>query len=322
MRVVTGIQPTGNLHLGNYYGAIEKCIKLSDNHDCYFFIADYHALTSVSNAEELRRKRLDMAKSWYALLKAAGFENNVNLYFQSSVPAVTELAWILNCVTPVGLMERAPAFKEKTSKGLKANMGLFSYPILMTADILSVGGELVPVGQDQLPHIDIARDIAQKFNATFGEVFKLPEPSEQANKKIPGIDGQKMSKSYGNTIDIFCQRDTLERRVAKIKTDSKSADESKVFGEDNATAILDLFLDDQLERNSVKASFESGTLGYHTIKSLIIEKHIKKFAAAIEVKNQLTEGSEFDEFMLRGADKANILVSETLHTVRQAVGLK
>src|ERR1700744_3143546 len=223
--ILTGIQPSGALHLGNYFGAIQPAVELAKQGQALYFIADYHALTSLSDAQALRKYILDAA----AAFLACGLDPAKTVLFrQSDVPQVHELAWLLSVVTPMGLLERAHSYKDKIAQGAETTHGLFAYPVLMAADILLYRSDLVPVGKDQKQHLEIARDIAQKFNDRFGPVFKLPEPViRESTAIVPGIDGRKMSKSYGNTIPLFGEGNTIKKPVMAIKTDSTPLEEPK-----------------------------------------------------------------------------------------------
>src|SRR5476651_175131 len=227
--ILTGIQPSGTLHLGNYFGAMQPAIEMQDQYQAVYFIADYHALTSVSKADDLRRYTFDAAAGFLA----CGLDPQQTILFrQSDVPQVHELAWLLSVVTPMGLLERAHSYKDKIAQGAETNHGLFAYPVLMAADILLYNSDFVPVGKDQKQHLEIARDIAQKFNDRFGPIFKLPEPViREATAIVPGVDGRKMSKSYGNTLELFGEDKALEKRIMSIPTDSTPvADPKQIEG--------------------------------------------------------------------------------------------
>ena len=317
MKVISGIQPSGKIHLGNYFGAVKQHIQLQEAHECFYFIADYHALTSQRDPAALRQASDDIALDYMAL----GLDK-ATLYRQSDVPEVQELAWLLNCVTPVGLMQRAPAFKEKVEAGLSANMGLFSYPILMAADILMLGADVVPVGKDQLPHIDIAQDIAASFNAAFkSDVLKRPEPLLGPIPKVPGTDGQKMSKSYGNTIDVFASPAVIKRQVMSIITDSRPVGGPGKWGSDNVSAILDLFVS-ETERKLYQADLEVNGVGYGLLKAAIIEKHEQLFRNAARRREFLQdEPLVVQETLYEGARRVRKIARETLARVRSVVGL-
>src|SRR6266852_2235356 len=217
LRILSGIQPSGKLHLGNYFGAVKQHIALQTEGLCFFFIADYHALTTIQNPQVLRDNTRDVALDYLAL----GLDpDKCNFFRQSDVSEVTELTWILSTVTNVGLLERAVSYKEKIEKGIEASVGLFFYPILMAADILIYRSHIVPVGQDQKQHVEMTRDMAERFNRIYGDIFPLPNFRLDVGAKVPGTDGEKMSKSYGNTIDIFAEGKPLQKTVMNIKTDS------------------------------------------------------------------------------------------------------
>jgi tryptophanyl-tRNA synthetase len=218
MRILSGIQPSGVLHIGNYFGMMRPAIALQAEGEAFYFVADYHALTSLQNAAALRENTRRVAIDFLA----CGLDPERSAFFrQSDVPQVTELAWLLATVAPMGLLERCHSYKDKTARGMTASAGLFTYPVLMAADILIYDSDLVPVGKDQKQHIEVTRDLAVKINETFGDVFKLPEPRIQtATETVPGLDGQKMSKSYGNTIDIFGEEKETRKRIMSIVTDS------------------------------------------------------------------------------------------------------
>ena len=239
-RLLSGIKPSGILHIGNYFGAVKQFVDLQDTHESFIFIADFHAITTVQNKEELSKNILNITMDYLA----CGLDpKKVCLFKQSDLPEVTELTWYFNCITTVPYLERATAYKDAKAKSKEANVGLFDYPILMAADILIQDADMVPVGSDQKQHVEYARDTAQKFNNAFGETFKLPEPlilKEVA--VVPGIDGRKMSKSYGNTIPLFGTDEQIRKAIMSIVTDSKSPDEPKNPEECNIFAIHKLFL--------------------------------------------------------------------------------
>ncbi|MCU0858871.1 MAG: tryptophan--tRNA ligase, partial [Pontiellaceae bacterium] len=239
MRILSGIQPSGKLHIGNYFGMMKPALELQEQGEAFLFIADYHALTTINDAAALRMMVKDVALDFLA----AGLDpSKTAFYRQSDVPEVQELAWLLSIVTPMGLLERCHSYKDKTAKGFAATHGLFAYPVLMAADILCVQSTVVPVGRDQKQHVEVTRDIAAKFNHQFGEVFTIPEPSiRDSVAVVPGIDGQKMSKSYGNTLEIFGDPAALKKRVMQIVTDSTPLEEPKNPDTCNAYALYRLF---------------------------------------------------------------------------------
>src|SRR5947208_897138 len=240
-RILSGVQPSGKLHLGNYFGAIKQHIALQNETQCFYFIADYHALTTIHDPQALRQNVRDVALDYLAL----GLDPKKALFFrQSDVPEVTELAWILATVTNMGLLERAVSYKEKLDRGIEASVGLFTYPVLMAADILIYRSHLVPVGKDQVQHLEMTRDMAVKFNLAFGKVFPEPQafiPEHDHQAKVPGVDGQKMSKSYGNTIEIFAEGKPLEKTVMSIKTDSTPQGQPLNPETDTVFALYSLF---------------------------------------------------------------------------------
>src|SRR6266704_3611056 len=236
MRILSGIQPSGALHLGNYFGMMRPAIELQDKGEAYYFIANYHSMTSLFNAEERRKNTLDVALDFLA----CGLDSKKALLFrQSDVPEVTELAWMLTTVTPMGLLERCHSYKDKIARGISPNHGLFAYPVLMAADILIYDSNVVPVGQDQKQHVEVTRDIAIKFNEQYGQTFVVPEPQIRADvAKVPGIDGEKMSKSYGNTIEIFGEEKASRKKIMSIKMDSRAPEEPKPDADQNLAIQL------------------------------------------------------------------------------------
>src|SRR6266436_3991502 len=236
MRILSGIQPSGALHLGNYFGMMRPAIELQDKGEAFYFIADYHSMTTLFDPAERRQNTLDVALDFLA----CGLDPNKAVFFrQSDVPEVTELTWMLSTVTPMGLLERATSYKDKIAKGLSPNHGLFAYPVLMAADILIYDSNVVPVGQDQKQHVEITRDIAVKFNEQYGQTFVIPEPQIRTEvAKVPGLDGEKMSKSYGNTIEIFGDEKMLRKKVMSVKMDSRTPQEPKPDAEQNLAIQL------------------------------------------------------------------------------------
>src|SRR3954463_6933630 len=266
MRILSGIQPTGILHIGNYFGMMRPAIALQESagNETFYFIADYHALTTVDNPETLRANSRQVALDFLA----CGLDVTRNALFrQSDVPQVTELTWILSTVTPKGLLERAHSYKDKIARGLPASAGLFTYPVLMAADILIYDSDIVPVGKDQKQHLEITRDLAIKMNETFGsepdrQVLKFPEPHIKAETEtVPGLDGQKMSKSYGNTLEIFGDEKETRKRVMSIVTDSTAVEAPK---DPNGSVIFQLYslFSTDVERNAMREQFQSGGTGY------------------------------------------------------------
>ncbi|MDD4506465.1 MAG: tryptophan--tRNA ligase, partial [Sulfurospirillaceae bacterium] len=266
MRVLTGIQPSGALHLGNYFGAIKQMLDLQERSDLFIFIANYHALTSLKDGKALRENTLDAAINFLSL----GIDpNKATFWAQSDVKEVLELYWILSGYTPMGLLERAHSYKDKVAKGIAANHSLFSYPVLMAADILLYDSAIVPVGKDQIQHVEMTRDIAIKFNNDFGNVLKIPEfKVDEEVATVPGLDGAKMSKSYGNTIDIFCSEKELKKATSKIVTDSTPMEESKDFSTCNVFALAKLFLEND-EVEALQQRYLKGGEGYGHFKAYL-----------------------------------------------------
>jgi len=320
MRALSGIQPSGELHIGNYFGAIKQYVELQDEHEGYYFIANYHALTSIREGQYLRELTLEVAASFLALGLAP---EKAVLYVQSDVPEVTELTWLLSVVTPMGLLQRAHAYKDKVSQGLSPDHGLFAYPVLMAADILIVQADLVPVGQDQKQHVEMARDMAIKFNQGFGqEVLKVPEalivPSVAV---VTGTDGRKMSKSYNNTIEIFEPEKTIEKKIMSIVTDSKSVEEAKDPNNDPLFPLYRLFVDEQ-EAEAMAADYSRGGIGYGDLKKSIVAKFLDYFAEARERKAELDTDPDYVMDVLReGGAKARESARETLARAREAAGV-
>jgi tryptophanyl-tRNA synthetase len=317
-RILSGVQPTGKLHLGNYFGAIKQHIALQGEGPAFYFIADYHSLTTITDPALRRELIRDAALDYLALgldpAKAAFFR-------QSDVPEVCELTWILSTVTPMGLLERAVSYKEKVDRGLEANVGLFTYPVLMAADILIYRSHVVPVGRDQVQHLEMTRDIAEKFNRIYAPIFPLPEPRLAAEAKVPGIDGQKMSKSYNNTIEIFATGKPLKTKVMSVVTDSATVADVKDPEKCNLFALFSLFATPE-ERADLAGRYRAGGQGYGDVKKMLLEKIETSFAPARQKREQLARDVGFVEDVLReGARKARAEAQATLALVRDAVGL-
>ncbi len=317
-RILSGVQPSGKLHLGNYFGAVKQHVALQDEGLCFYFIADYHALTSIQDPPTLRENTRDVALDYLAL----GLDPDKAVFFrQSDVPEVTELAWILSTVTNMGLLERAVSYKEKVEKGIDASVGLFTYPVLMAADILIYRSHWVPVGRDQVQHIEMTQDMAGKFNRAYGEVFPIPNYRLDKEPKVPGIDGQKMSKSYGNTIEIFGEARALKKTVMRIVTDSKAVAEPKDPERCNVFALYSLFATAE-EKAALAARYRAGGMGYAEAKGLLLEKINAYFATARERRKQLGHDAAYVEEVLRtGAQRARAEAQQTMALVREAVGL-
>jgi tryptophanyl-tRNA synthetase len=319
MRIVSGIQPSGKLHLGNYFGMMRPALDLQASGECFYFIATYHAMTTVSDPAALRSATRDVALDFLA----CGLDpDRAAFYRQHDVPEVTELAWFLSTLAPMGLLERCHSYKDKLARGLSATHGLFSYPILMAADILAVQAGQVPVGRDQKQHVEVTRDLAQKFNAQYGEVFTVPEPViRDAVAVVPGLDGQKMSKSYGNTIELFGAEPEARARVMRIVTDSRTVEEPKDPAACNVFALYRLFAT-PTEHAEMEARYRAGGLGYGTVKKELWEKIRAEFEPMRRRRADLEKDPEFVESILRrGAERARAEAVRTLRKARQAVGL-
>jgi len=321
MRTLTGIQPSGTLHLGNYLGAMRPAIEAQAKGECFYFIADYHSMTSLTDAAERRRHTLDVALDWLA----CGLDPQHSvLWRQSDVPEVTELTWIIGTLAPMGLLERSHSYKDKIAKGIPANFGLFAYPVLMAADILLFETNVVPVGKDQKQHLEVTRDIAIKFNQTYGETFVVPEPDiREALAVVPGLDGQKMSKSYGNTIDLFGDEKVTRKKIMGIVMDSRSPAEPKPDAEQNlAIQLMKLVAPAEVARD-YEARLRAGGLGYGDLKKALFEQYWNHFAAARARRAELAAHPEKVEAILRdGAERARAVARPVLKRARKAVGLE
>jgi tryptophanyl-tRNA synthetase len=326
MRILSGIQPSGVLHIGNYFGMMKPAIALQAEGDALYFIADYHALTSLRDPEALRENCRRVALDFLA----CGLDpERATLFRHSDVPQVTELAWILSTVAPMGLLERATSYKDKLSRGLAATVGLFNYPILMAADILIYDSDVVPVGKDQKQHIEITRNLAVKMNETFGQsepegrIFKLPEARIQAaTETVPGIDGQKMSKSYGNNIDIFGDEKEMRKRVMSIVTDSTPVDAAKDPAKSTIFKLYSLVASKK-EIADMRARFVIGGTGYGDFKKQLFEKLWEYFAPMRKRREEiLADKLYIDNVLKKGATRANEIAEQVMKRVRQAVGLR
>jgi tryptophanyl-tRNA synthetase len=319
MRVLSGIQPSGNLHIGNYFGMMKPMIAYQERTELYCFIVNYHAMTSVTDRERLANGTLEAAKDFLAL----GLDPDKAIFWvQGDVPEVAELTWVLTNVTPVGLLLRSHSYKDKVAQGIAPNHGLLSYPVLMAADILLYQAERVPVGKDQQQHLEIARDIAIKFNGLYGETFVIPEA--EINPDIPtvlGLDGRKMSKSYDNTIEIFSTEETLRRKIAGIVTDSTPVAAPKDPDRCNLFAIISLFLD-QGEKAQLADRYRRGGLKYSDVKKDLFARIWECFRGAREKRRTLEENPGLiREILKAGARKARDKAHPTLDLVRRNVGL-
>ncbi len=320
MRILSGIQPSGQLHIGNYFGMMRSMIDSMDSSELYAFIVDLHALTSVQDRERLSRGTLEAATDFLAL----GLDPERCIFWvQSDVPEVTELAWILSTLTPMGLLERCHSYKDKVAKGIVPSHGLFAYPVLMAADILLFQAERVPVGKDQKQHLEVARDIAIKFNNSFGETFVVPEPVIDDNLAIiPGLDGQKMSKSYGNTIPIFATAKELKKKVMAIVTDATPVEEPKDPEKCNLFSLYALFA--PVNRLAeVHGLYVNGGAMYGKIKLELLDLLWEYFREAREKRDQLlADPGQVRDILRRGAVKAREKATVTLDLVRDRVGLR
>jgi len=320
MRILSGIQPSGALHIGNYFGMMRPAVALQAEGEALYFVADYHALTSLRDPELLRMNSRRVALDFLA----CGLDpERATLFRHSDVPQVTELAWILSTVAPMGLLERAHSYKDKLARGMSANVGLFSYPILMAADILIYDSDVVPVGKDQKQHIEITRDLAVKMNEIYKDVFKLPEPRIQPETEtVPGIDGQKMSKSYGNNIDIFGDEKEMRKRVMSIVTDSLPVDAPK----DPATStIFKLYslVASKDEIEDMRQRFAKGGTGYGDFKKQLFEKLWEYFSPMRKRREEILKDKAYvEDVLVRGATRANHIADQVMDRVRKAVGLR
>ncbi|MBQ9432440.1 MAG: tryptophan--tRNA ligase [Kiritimatiellae bacterium] len=319
MRILSGIQSSGKLHLGNYFGMMKPAISLQEKGDPFIFIANYHALTTVHDRERLLTDTRDVALDFLA----CGLDPERTVFFrQSDVPEVQELAWLLSIVTPMGLLERCHSYKDKLAKGLAATHGLFAYPVLMAADILLYQSNLVPVGKDQKQHLEVTRDIAIKFNNEFGEIFTIPEPyipDEVA--VVPGLDGQKMSKSYGNTVELFGPIKEAKARIMRIVTDSTPLEAPKNPDTCNVFALYKLFATPE-QRAEMEQNYRGGNYGYGSAKKALFELFQETFAPLRAKREELEKNLDYVEEVLRkGAERARAAASITLDKARSAVGL-
>jgi tryptophanyl-tRNA synthetase len=322
MRILSGVQPTGNLHIGNYFGAIRQFVALQNDpaNEGYYFVADLHAMTTIKNGAELRENSFKVAADYIAL--GLNPERSV-LYRQSDVAEVPELAWLLSTVTPMGLLQRGHSYKDKVSRGLTPNHGLFAYPVLMAADILIVRADKVPVGKDQKQHLEMTRDIAAAFNQTYGEgVLKVPEELILPEVAVvPGIDGQKMSKSYGNTLEIFAVEAELKKRVMSIVTDSTPVSDPKPTRGNTLYALLKLFTSAE-QWAETKRLFTEGGTGYGEMKKRLLGLLLETFREARTRREELERDRAYVEEVLRkGRERAGTVIDQVMTACRRACGL-
>ncbi len=320
MRVLSGIQPTGRPHWGNFFGAIQQYINLQTEDAAYYFIANLHALTTIRDKEILNQASFDAALDLLAL----GLDpNQAHLFVQSDVPEISELCWLLMSDAPFGLLERCVAFKDKKEKGLTANVGLFTYPVLQAADILAYDSDIVPVGQDQVQHIEVTRDLAQRFNSQYGEVFRLPKAKVlDSSAKVPGTDGEKMSKSYGNHIEIFEEPKKMKKQVMRISTDSRPMEEPKDPENDHLYQLYQLFANESDSR-AMADKYRAGGFGYGEVKKALAEVAESYFAEAHQRRSELAATpTKVKEILGDGAAAARKKAGEVLLRAQQACGLK
>ena len=320
-RVLSGVQPSGQLHLGNYAGAIRQFVEMQHDHEMFVFVASYHALTSVKNPDELRANTRQVVIDYIAF----GLDpDHCSIYLQQDVPQVCELTWLLSCVCPKSMMDKATTYKDKVAKGLSASIGLFTYPVLQAADILGVDADVVPVGQDQKQHVEITRDLAEAFNRQYGPVFKLPELKLRAEAGVlPGVDGQKMSKSYGNTIDPFAPEKALRKRVMSMLTDSAAVEDKK---DPDASPIFQVFraLAGASDERTLKLAdrYNAGGMGYGEAKQALYELILDHFGEARRRRAELMADPGYIEQVLRrGAERARAEHAAVTARARAAAGL-
>ncbi|MBN1851466.1 MAG: tryptophan--tRNA ligase [Pirellulales bacterium] len=320
MRVLSGIQPTGRFHWGNYFGAIQQYIALQDEDEVYYFIANLHALTTVRDPKELRELTFDAAIDLLAL----GLDpNRATLYVQSDVPEVSELCWLLMTGAPMGLLERCHAYKDKKARGLRADTGLFAYPVLMAADILAYDADAVPVGEDQVQHIEVCRDLAGSFNHHYGTVFVLPKAVVLENAaRVPGTDGEKMSKSYNNTLALFEDPKIQRKQIMRIQTDSRPIEEPKEPAGDVLFDLYSLFADDS-EREAMASLYRRGGFGYGEIKKQLADAAEQFFRDARQRRVELAAKPDLvREILGDGATTARKKAGMVLRRAQEACGIR
>ena len=318
MRVLSGIQPSGALHLGNYFGMMRKMIDYQDKSELFAFVANFHAMTTVPDGKALATGTMDAACNFMAL----GLDPEKSVFWvQSDVPEVVELTWYLSNFSPVGLLERSHSYKDKVAKGIAPNAGLFIYPVLMAADILLYQTDRVPVGKDQKQHLEITRDIAIKWNNEYGDIFTIPESEIDDNVAlVPGVDGQKMSKSYGNTIEVFSERNVLKKKVMSVVTDSTPVDEPKDPDTCNVFALYKLFASAD-RTTELAARYRAGGMGYGDVKKELLDLIWEHFAPYRKRREELAANpGHVRKILLEGADKARYHAIKTLRKIRKRVG--
>ena len=321
MRILSGIQPTNRPHLGNYLGMMEPSIRLQDEGEALYFIADLHALTTVHDAETLRTNTRELAIDFLA----CGLDPaKATLFRQSDIPEVTELSWILSTLTPMGLLQRCTSYKDKVDKGIAATHGLFSYPVLMAADIVLYDSDVVPVGRDQKQHIEVTRDLVVKMNETFGEgTLRLPEPRiREATAAVPGLDGQKMSKSYNNALPLFGEEKPTRKAIMRIPTDSTPLEDPKPT---RGSIVLELFklVADDADYAQMVADHEAGGIGYGDFKKRLFEAYRERFADVRARREEIaSDPGEVERVLAAAAARAREIAVPVMERVRRAVGLR
>ena len=321
MRILSGIQPSGTLHLGNYFGMMLPAIELQEKGEAFYFIADYHSMTSLFDAEQRRKNTLNVALDFLA----CGLDPKKTVLFrQSDLPEHTELAWILSTLTPMSLLEKCHSFKDKSAKGIPVNHGLFAYPVLMAADILLYDSNIVPVGRDQKQHVEVTRDIAIKFNEHYGQTFVIPEPQIRDEVAVvPGTDGQKMSKSYGNTIEIFGEEKATRKKIMGITMDSRTPAEPKPDAEKNLAVQLLRLVATPAVGKEFEDKLRAGGLGYGDLKKALFESYWNYFAEARKKRAELAANPAYvNQVLTDGAVKARALAKQVLKRARKASGLE
>jgi len=321
MRTLTGITPSGTLHIGNYFGAMRPAIEAQSGGDCFYFIADYHSMTSVTDSAERRAHTRGIAIDWLA----CGLDPKVSVFWkQSDVPEVCELTWLIGSLTPMGLLERAHSYKDKTAKGISPNFGLFAYPVLMAADILLYDTNAVPVGQDQRQHLEMTRDIAVKYNQTYGETLVVPEAVIRGDVAVvPGLDGQKMSKSYNNTLEIFGEEKALRKKVMSIVMDSRTPAEPKPDAERNLCIQILKLVAPAAAARDLEDRLRAGGLGYGDLKKALFEHYWTFFASARARRAELLADPGYVDQVLRdGAERARAVAAVVIRRARKAAGIE
>jgi tryptophanyl-tRNA synthetase len=320
MRILSGIQPSGALHLGNYFGMMRPSVELQHKGEAFYFIANYHSMTSLFDAAERRKYSLDVALDFLA----CGLDPKKSVFFkQSDVPEVTELAWMLTTLTPMGLLERGTSYKDKIARGIAPNHGIFAYPVLMAADILIYDSNIVPVGRDQKQHVEMTRDMAIKFNEQYGETFVIPEPQiREEVAVVPGTDGQKMSKSYGNTIEIFGEEKAVRKKVMGIVMDSRTPQEPKPDADRNLAIQLLKLVAPQEVAKDFESRLRAGGLGYGDLKKALFEHYWNYFAEPRKKRAELAANPDYvNKVLAEGAQKARALARKVLDRAKVASGL-